>query len=188
MTSKNYRNNKNIDFFKTFSKEIKLIGMDVDGILTDGKIYQGASSDAQVKAFNCKDGIGIRLLKKYNFKIALISGGSGECITKRAKSLGIEILEFGVKNKLDVLIKLQSKYNINANETVFLGDDINDLTVLKKVRIFATPFDGHIACKAKAHWIGEKLGGKGFVREFTDNLILGKGLDPYMPLETANDY
>ena len=187
MNSGIHHNNKNIDFFKTFSKEIKLVGMDVDGILTDGKIYQGAS-DTQVKAFNCKDGMGIRLLKKYNFKIALISGGSGECITKRAKSLGIEILEFGVKNKLDMLIKLQSKYNINAKETVFLGDDINDLTVLQRVRIFATPYDGHIACKARADWIGEKLGGNGFVREFTDNLILGKGLDPYMPLETANDY
>lgn len=187
MKSKIDHNNKNIDFFKTFSKEIKLIGMDVDGILTDGKIYQGAS-DAQIKAFNCKDGMGIRLLKKYDFKIALISGGSGECITKRAKSLGIEILEFGVKNKLDVLTKLQTKYNINPNETVFLGDDINDLTVLQRVRIFATPSDGHIACKTRAHWIGEKLGGNGFVREFTDNLILGKGLDPYMPLVTANDY
>ena len=180
-------NNKKIDFFKTFSKEIKLIGMDVDGILTDGKIYQG-SKDSQIKAFNCKDGMGIRLLQKNNIKIALISGGSEECIKIRSKTLGIDFLEFGVKNKLDLLIKLQNKLNINANETVFLGDDINDLTVLPAVRVFATPSDGHIACKARANWIGEKAGGNGFVREFTDNLILGRGFDPYMPLETSNDY
>ena len=85
--------------------------MDVDGVLTDGKIYQGAS-DTQLKHLIAKDGMGIRLIKKYDFKIALISGGSGECISKRAKSLGIEILEFGVKNKLDVLTKLQNELQI----------------------------------------------------------------------------
>ena len=176
---------KILEVFKDFAQEIKLVVMDVDGVLTDGKIYQGIG-DTYIKAFNSKDGMGIRLLQKYDLKIALLTGGSGEVISKRAKGLDIEILKFGVEDKLDALTTLQNELKIYPSETVFLGDDINDLPVISKVRFFATPSDGHPSCKLHANWIGQFKGGNGFVREFSDYLIFGKGLNPYLPLKTSN--
>ena len=177
---------ENLEVFADFAKDIKLVVMDVDGVLTDGKIYQGIG-ETQIKAFHSKDGMGIRLLQKYDFKIALLTGGSGDVISKRARGLGIEILKFGVEDKFDELIKLQKELKISPSETAFLGDDINDLPVIPSVRFFATPSDGHPACKKYAHWIGKFKGGNGFVREFSDYLIFGKGLNPYLPLKTSNE-
>ena len=176
---------RNIRLFENFANDIKLVVMDVDGVLTDGKIYQGQDG-IQIKAFNSKDGMGIRLLQKYDFEIAILSGGSGETISKRAEGLGIKILKFGIKDKLEALIKLQKELKIMPKETVFLGDDINDLPVISKVRFFATPSDGHEACKENANWIGQFGGGSGFVREFSDYLIFAKGLNPHIPLKTSN--
>ncbi|MDC3047147.1 HAD hydrolase family protein [Prochlorococcus sp. AH-736-A21] len=178
---------RNIKIFKDFANDIKLVVMDADGVLTDGKIYQGLDG-IQIKAFNSKDGMGIRLLQKYNIILAILSGGSSEPISKRAESLGIKILKFGVEDKLDALIKLQEELKIMPRETVFLGDDINDLPVISRVRLFATPRDGHAACKEKANWIGQFEGGNGFVREFSDYLIFARGLNPHIPLKTSNAF
>ncbi len=82
---------------------------------------------------------------------------------------------------------IQDDLNIKVEETIFLGDDINDLTVLPNVSLFIVPSDAHIGCKRKASYISKSKGGKGFIREIVDHLIISKNLDPYLPFETKND-
>ena len=77
--------------------------------------------------------------------------------------------------------------NIKVEETIFLGDDINDLTVLPNISLLLVPSDAHIACKIKASYISKFKGGKGFIREIVDNLLISKSINPYLPFETKND-
>ena len=179
----NKSNDKKI--FHNIKNNLKLICMDIDGVLTDGAIYLDASGNEQ-KRFNVKDGMGIRLLQKYNFEIAWISGGSNKASYLRAQSLNIKYVLTNVKDKYKSLSELQKALNIKKDETVFLGDDINDLVVIPLIMALFVPSDAHESTKEKASWIGIKSGGNGFVREFVDNLLLAKGINPFLSLKTFN--
>ena len=167
-------------------KYIKLVVLDFDGVFTDGGIYLDYYSQG-LRRFDVKDGLGIKLLQKNGFKIAIISGSNSRIIDERAKSLGIKIVRKGISFKLQSLKDIQEDLNIKVEETIFLGDDINDLTVLPSVSLFIVPSDSHIGCKRKASYISKSMGGRGFIREIVDNLIISKKLDPYLPFETKND-
>ena len=171
--------------FKEKISKIKLICMDVDGVLTDGGIYLDHNGN-QIIRFDVKDGLGIRLLQKYNYKIAFISGGDRSAINKRAEMLNIKIVKTKIKNKFTALKEIQKEHNITKNETVFLGDDINDLTVISLVNMFLTPSNAHKACIASAFWVGNNAGGHGFVREFTDKLLIARGINPLKAFNTIN--
>ena len=106
----------------------------------------------------------------------------------RSESLGISIVKTGIKNKAVELKKIQQKLNLFKEETIFLGDDINDLTIINEVGVFAVPLDAHEACKSKATFIGSKKGGEGFFREISDSILFSKGFHPYVPFATNNDY
>ena len=167
-------------------KYIKLVVFDFDGVFTDGGIYLDNKSEG-FRRFDVKDGLGIKLLQKNDFIIAIISGSNSQIIDKRAKALGIKIVRKGISCKLEILREIQYDLNIKVQETIFLGDDINDLTVLPNVSLFIVPSDAHIGCKRKASYISKSKGGKGFIREIVDHLIISKNLDPYLPFETKND-
>ena len=173
------------DLYKKL-KLIKLVVFDFDGVFTDGGIYLEKNSKG-LRRFDVKDGLGIKLLQKNDFVTAIISGSNSEIIDDRSKALGIKIVRKGISCKLKALKEIQDNLNIKVDETIFLGDDINDLTVLPNVSLFIVPFDAHIGCKRKASYIAKSLGGKGFIREVVDNLILSKNLDPYLPFETKNE-
>ena len=167
-------------------KYIKLVVLDFDGVFTDGGIYLDYKSQGY-RRFDVKDGLGIKLLQKNNFTIAIISGSNSQIIDQRAKALGIKIVRKGISCKLKTLKDIQEDLNINVEETLFLGDDINDLTVLPSTSLFIVPSDAHIGCKRKASYVSESTGGKGFIREIVDNLLISRDLDPYLPFETKND-
>ena len=167
-------------------KYIKLVVLDFDGVFTDGGIYLDYKSQGQ-RRFDVKDGLGIKLLQKNGFIIAIISGSNSKIIDDRARALGIKIVRKGISCKLETLREIQYDLNIKLEETIFLGDDINDLTVLPNVSLFIVPFDAHIGCKKKASYISKYMGGKGFIREIVDNLLISKNIDPYLPFETKND-
>ena len=167
-------------------KYIKLVVLDFDGVFTDGGIYLNDKFQG-FRRFDVKDGLGIKLLQKNDFKIAIISGSNSQIIDERAKSLGIQIVRKGISCKLKTLKDLQDDLNVKVEETIFLGDDINDLIVLPNVSLFVVPSDAHIGCKRKASYISKFKGGKGFIREIVDNLIISKNLDPCLPFETKND-
>ena len=165
--------------FESISSDIKLIVTDVDGVLTDGSIYFDDLGN-QMKRFDSKDGIGIKLLQKYGFEIALISGSKSNSIKARGLSLDINFVMTGIQNKLQAISKIQKSLKIKASETFFLGDDINDLTVLPAVKMFLSPVNAHPACLKKANWIGTRKGGEGFFREFTDLFLISLNIDPYL--------
>lgn len=167
------------------SSKIKLICMDVDGVLTDGGIYFDKEGNQNLR-FDVKDGLGIKLLQRYNFIIALISGGDRNAIKKRAEMLDIKIIKDKIKNKFLALKDIQDELKVTKYETVFLGDDINDLIVIPLVSMFIVPKNAHKACIEKAFWIGNNLGGYGFVREFTDKFLISRGINPFETFISSN--
>ena len=179
----------NINFRKFFllMKKIKLVIIDCDGVMTDGGIYLNKKGES-FRRFDVKDGLGIKLLKSKDIDIACISGSNSSILEIRAKSLGIDIVKKGVSDKLTELKKIQRELNYGIDETIFLGDDINDLRVIEAVSIFAVPCDAHEACRKKANFIGKKEGGKGFIREIADHIFKAKGINPFEPFMTRNDF
>ena len=168
-------------------KCIKLVVLDFDGVFTDGGIYLDNESQG-FRRFDVKDGLGIKMLISNQINVACISGSNSSILEIRAKSLGIEITRKGIEDKLIELKKIQKELKVNPDETIFLGDDINDLTVFKAANCFAVPINAHEACKKKANLIGTKKGGQGFVREVIDNILIAKDINPYKPLKTKNDF
>ena len=166
---------------------IKLLAMDFDGILTDGGVFL-SNDNFSMRKFNTKDGMGIKLLQKIEITIAIISGSNSNIINKRAENLGINIIEKSINNKAKSLIEIQNKFNFKPEETLFLGDDVNDLNVLPHVNLFFTPNDAHLSCKRKASFISKYNGGNGFIRDISDKILLAKGIDPYLPFESRNEY
>ncbi len=161
--------------FKWFScrnklQKIKLVILDVDGVLTDGGLYIDSNGNLQ-KKFNVKDGLGMKLLQHYGIELAFISGGSSGATNIRAKQLNIKYCLTGVKNKLQAVSILQKKLNITPSETAFLGDDLNDLVIKKLVSILVVPSDGCKSIIDKADLILSKTGGNGAVREFSERLL-----------------
>tara|TARA_B100002019_G_C21269321_1_gene601249 strand:+ start:2178 stop:2678 length:501 start_codon:yes stop_codon:yes gene_type:complete len=160
--------------------------MDFDGVLTDGGIYINNEGN-HIRRFDVKDGLGIKLLQRYSINIAIVSGSNSEVIEKRGKALDIKIIKKAVKNKYEEVKLIQQETGSIPNQTLFLGDDVNDLPVIPLVKFFIVPFDAHIACKKKADFIANSCGGKGFIREITDQILTAKGINPFKSFKGIND-
>ena len=184
-SSNSYNLEANSNPFELIASDIKLIVMDIDGVLTDGGIIINESGE-QARIFNTKDGMAIRLLQLCKCSIALVSGGNKNIANKRAESLDIKYVFTGISNKLNSISTLQKELRVTPEQTLFLGDDVNDLIALPVVRMFLVPSDAHKSCIASAHWVGERSGGHGFVREFADLFLQARGLNPFQPMATSN--
>ncbi len=158
---------------KSKLKNIKLIAMDIDGVLTNGSILLNQSGE-NIRSFNVHDGLGIKLLLEQNYKIAFISGGVSGSSYQRALALGVKECFFEVKNKKETLKNIQNKFNLNKDNTIFIGDDINDLVVKDIVSLFISPSSSTEIVLSKADLILKKKGGKGAIREFADNILRDK--------------
>lgn len=122
-----------------FSK-IRLFAMDVDGTLTDGKIYMGETGE-MMKAFDVKDGLGIKLLMSQNIIPAIITGRRSQIVENRCREIGITEIHQGVREKNTALLALMDKYQLRREETAYIGDDINDLSAIKEAGITFAPAD-----------------------------------------------
>lgn len=162
------------------AKKIKLFVMDVDGVLTDAGMYYSDLGD-ELKKFNTRDGMGIRLLQEAGIKTAIITSECLELVKRRAKKLGIEEVHLGARNKLQVLEEMIKKHNVSMDEVAFIGDDINDLSVLRVVGFAITVADGMKMNKSLAHKITERKGGEGAVREIAEFIIEAQGKTPKIP-------
>ncbi len=156
-------------------KNIKLLFLDVDGVLTDGGLY--INEDGQIlKKFDVKDGLGLKLLKESGIKVVFISGGVGGATEKRAKQLGIEYCLVGVQNKYREVKNLQRKLNISKTNTAYLGDDINDMVVKPLVNLLFTTADGSKLLKRIASASLNNNGGNKVVRELAERILISKKL------------
>lgn len=151
--------------------KIKMLVMDVDGTLTDGKIYIGSQGE-MMKAFNVKDGYGIVQLKDAKILPVIITGRKSEIVMQRAKELKITELYQGVENKLECLKQVADKYQINSQEIAYIGDDLNDLECMEYCGLTACPRDAMEKIKQKVDYVCEEDGGKGAVRAFIENCIM----------------
>lgn len=144
----------------------KLLVMDVDGTLTDGKIYMGENGEV-MKAFNVKDGYAIaHMLPEMEIIPVIITGRKSKIVENRAKELGIIELYQGVGDKLAQLKKVAEKYNAAPEEIAYIGDDLNDLACIEYCGLTACPADAVEEVKQKVTYVCNKNGGEGAVREF----------------------
>lgn len=149
---------------------IKLIVLDVDGTLTDGKIYYDSNGN-EMKAFNVKDGMAIAQAGKNGIDIAIITGRSSDIVERRAKELGIKYLYQGVHSKVDALELILNNLDINLDQIMYIGDDINDIEVMKKVKYAACPKNAVEEIKRISNIISSKDGGDGAVREIIEIVL-----------------
>lgn len=151
-------------------KKIKLFVMDVDGTLTDGKLYIGANGEL-FKAFSIKDGMGIKKLIKNGIIPVIITGRFSEIVAFRGKELGIPEIYQGVENKLACLIDIASKYGCSLKEIAYIGDDENDLECMRECGICGCPSNAALLVKQISHYCSEYGGGNGAVRDFIEYII-----------------
>ena len=152
---------------------IRLLVMDVDGVMTDGKITY--SSDGQeLKSFNIKDGLGIKRAQASGIETAIITGRTSPMVERRARELGIAHLVQGREDKLSALSDLVDQMNLSLDQVAYIGDDLPDLTAIESVKLGACPADAAIEVKSKASWVSTREGGDGCVRELCDLLVSHK--------------
>ncbi|QWR78849.1 HAD-IIIA family hydrolase [Candidatus Magnetomonas plexicatena] len=157
------------------AKPIKLLILDVDGVLTDGSIaFDG--SGIEMKTFNVRDGHGIVLLKDHSIHVAIITGRASEAVTRRAKELGITDVYQKCWDKVKPYEELKTKYNLTDSECAYVGDDIVDIPLLIRVGFSVTVNDGHSEAKAVSSYVTELSGGKGAAREVCELILKAKGL------------
>ncbi len=144
--------------------KVKLLALDVDGILTDGGLYYTENGE-ELKKFNVKDGLGIKLLMKLGVEVAIISANSSRSTYYRAKKLGITNCFLGVEEKFPILQKLCHQLNISLSQVAYMGDDLTDLPILKSVGCPMTVADAIQNNKENSIYISSKAGGQGAVRE-----------------------
>lgn len=149
---------------------VQLLALDVDGVLTDGGLYYTENGE-EFKKFNVKDGMGLKLILKAGIQVAIITASEAPATRHRAQKLGIQHVCAGIKDKLAALKELCEKLDVDLSQVAYMGDDINDLPVMRAVGCPLTVADAMHANRAVATYITEKKGGDGAVREIC-NLLL----------------
>jgi len=155
------------------AKGIKLLVLDIDGVLTDGRLYYGATGET-LKVFDVRDGYGLKRWHDFGGKSAIISGRNSPIVERRASELGISYVYQDRDDKARAFDELLSQTQVSADECCFVGDDSLDVPVMQQVRLAVAVADAHEDAKAAAHHVTQLGGGRGAVREVTDILVLGK--------------
>jgi YrbI family 3-deoxy-D-manno-octulosonate 8-phosphate phosphatase len=160
----------NLESLKSKLRKIKLLIMDVDGTLTDGSMYY--SDDGKVtKRFYTRDGMGINLLRKGDIEAAIITSENSDIVVNRAKKLKIDNYVLGSRNKTQDFKDLIEKMGFNAEETAYIGDDVNDFHAMQLAGVSACPSDAVFSVKDVADVICDNKGGNGAVREFCEMIL-----------------
>ncbi|MEE9444179.1 MAG: 3-deoxy-manno-octulosonate-8-phosphatase KdsC [Cocleimonas sp.] len=158
------------------AKNIKLIILDVDGVLTDGSLYFD-NTGSEYKAFNSKDGHGIRLLLENDIEVALITGRTSELLKHRAENLKLnpDLIYQGYRDKLPAYADLLIKTGFEKQQIAYVGDDVIDLPIMSQVGFSIAVNDANWFVKENCDWITELQGGKGAVREVCEFLLDAQG-------------
>jgi len=151
-------------------KKIKLVLTDVDGVLTDGGRYFSEKGEI-IKRFHVRDGMGINILLRNEIQTAIITKENSKIVKKWAKEMNVSKTYSGIKNKEKELEKICKYYKVLPSEIAFIGDDVNDIKLMKKIGFSATPFDGILQAKKVANYICKTSGGNGALREIIDLIL-----------------
>ncbi len=155
---------------KKVLNKIRLFVMDVDGTLTNGKIYMGEDGEL-MKAFNAKDGYGVKLLTKNNIIPAIITGRTSRIVANRCKEIGITELHQGIQDKQVTMKAVMAKYNLSQEEVAYIGDDLNDASAMELAGVSFAPADCHEQLKPYVNYLLTRNGGDCAVREAVDIIL-----------------
>ena len=153
-----------------YMNNIKLVLSDIDGVWTDGGMYYD-NNGSELKKFHTYDSAGVLFCKKFNIPVGILTGEKTDIVLKRANKLKIELLFQGVSNKLEVAKELCKKYNIDLTNVAYIGDDLNDINLLKSVGVSACPSSSPEYIKDIVDIVLKKSGGEGVFREFIEYLF-----------------
>ncbi len=153
---------------------IRIFATDVDGVLTDAGMYYSESGD-EVKKFNTRDGMGIKLLQNAGLVTALITQEETKLVRRRGEKLAIPEVHQGVRDKLGRLRELCSKYDCSLEQIAYIGDDVNDVEALGAVGFSSAPADAMPAVLKVVRYVCKKKGGEGAVREVAEMILAAKG-------------
>ncbi len=156
------------------AKKIKLLLLDVDGVMTDGSITLD-SRGIETKSFHVRDGRGIKLVQKLGITVGIITGRSSEVVNIRARELAITEVHQGAQDKLQVYEALLAKYGLRDEQVAYIGDDDIDLEVLKRAGLAVTVSDADPSMKRSIHMVTKAAGGRGAVRECINLILKSRG-------------
>lgn len=161
------------------ARRIRMVALDVDGVLTDGGVYLGADAEGrrvELKRFDITDGLGIRLLQEAGVAIAIVTGRESEAVRLRAEELGItECHQDRTAAKLRIVEEMLDRLGIRWDELAFVGDDLPDLPILRRAGLPAAVGNASAEVRAVAGWRAHRNGGSGAVREFAEALLGARG-------------
>lgn len=163
----------NISINQDMAQKIKTVSfliLDVDGVLTDGRIIIDDLGN-ETKQFHVRDGHGLKLLMRLGIEVIILTGRTSQVVEHRARELGIEEIHQGAKNKLDVLQEIMAKRGISGEHIAYIGDDIVDIPVFRKVGFAVAVADASEDAKEAADYITKNGGGKGAVREICELIL-----------------
>jgi 3-deoxy-D-manno-octulosonate 8-phosphate phosphatase (KDO 8-P phosphatase) len=152
---------------------IKLLLMDCDGVLTDGRLW--LTEDGEQKSFNTHDGLGLSLLHRAGLQSGIITGRSSKAVTRRADELGIEFVHQGDPDKLAAFEKILEQAHVHENEVAFVGDDLPDIPLMKRAELGIAVADATAEVRAVAHYVTRAKGGRGAVREAVELILKSQG-------------
>src|SRR2546427_6381427 len=155
-------------------KRVRLFAMDVDGVLTDAGMYYSESGE-ELKKFNTRDGMGIKLLQAAGLVTAFITREKTAIVERRGQKLAVPEVHQGIDDKLAMLTTLAQKYGLSLDQVAYIGDDVNDLEALRAVCFSAAPADAMPSVLKAVHYICAKKGGEGAVREIADLILAARG-------------
>lgn len=160
---------------KHYFSKVKLLALDVDGVLTDGGLYYTETGE-ELKKFNVKDGMGLKLLMEAGVEVAIVTASQSVVVELRAQKLGINHVFCGVEDKLKVIKELCRKLGFSLDDVAYVGDDINDLSSLEAVGCPLTVADAMPVNKQRAIYVTTQPGGCGAVREICDQILSMKDI------------
>lgn len=160
------------DLFRGKAAKVRMLLMDVDGVLTDGTFVPG---EMESKRFHSRDGVGLVLARKAGWKLGMISGRSSPVVEARARELEMHFVRLGVKDKLACLEEALGQESLDRDEVAFMGDDLPDLPVLMRVGLSATVADAPIEVRSRVDYVTRARGGHGAVRELIERVLLATG-------------
>jgi 3-deoxy-D-manno-octulosonate 8-phosphate phosphatase (KDO 8-P phosphatase) len=155
-------------------EKIKLLLLDVDGVLTTGEIVYTDAGE-QIKTFNVRDGVGIRMLRAAGIEVGIITGRKSEALRHRCTNLKIDLLFDGVSDKVGIMAALAAKTATALDAIAFMGDDLPDLAVMRKAGLAVAVADAHPLIREAAHLTTQACGGQGAVRELCEALLRAQG-------------
>lgn len=164
--------------FKPKLEKIKVLAFDLDGILTNAKIWWASEEVGFNRSFCVYDGYGMKLLMKAGLKVGVITGGNSVSVNKRVTQLGLDFCYAGNEDKRQAFLDLMKKYNVEASEILYMGDEIFDLPLLRRAGFSATVPNTTHEVKSQVDYVTERVSGEGCAREVMDLVRYAQGIVP----------